>query len=390
MKSRIGIALALLAFASWAVTGIAAERAAEETAGDQTAPATKLKIGDPAPSIHVAKWFKGEPGSGFETGQVYVVEFWATWCASCKEGMPHLTALAKEFEGKARIIGVSIWEAEKTNHTARLAAVGKFVDRMGDKMKYLVAADDNEGFMARNWMGEADEDGLPTAFIVGKDGKIAWIGSPHHGLDKALEGTVAGTLDSKTALAAVAERQKIREERARRAKLLKPVTDLQTQSKPAEAVAALDKVVADHPELANLTGVFRFRLLMGYDQPAAYRLMRELLNGQLKNNASTLYSVARELTDPPGPKTKDWDLAFAVSQRACELSRFTNPSHLSTLAEAYAGKGNYAKAVETEELALAKAAADESFPEGSTKYLQRRLASFKAARQKSAPATEAK
>jgi len=350
----------------------------------------KLKVGDAAPSMQVAKWLKGGPVTKFESGQVYVVEFWATWCGPCKQSMPHLTELAKKFDGKARIIGVSIWETEKTDHAKRLAAVAKFVEAMGEKMNYGVAADDNEGFMARNWMEAADEGGIPTAFIVGKDGKIAWIGYPWGGLDRALEQAVAGTLDPKAVQAEAAERQRLREARNRERELLKPVSDLQAQKKPAEAVAALDKLEGEHPEMADKTGYLRYKLLMAYDQPAAYRQVRKMLDGELKNNPSGLYGIARDLTDPPGPKTKDWDLAFAVSQRACELSKFSNPSYLATLGEAYAGKGNYPKAIETMELALNKAAADDSLPDGSQKYLQRRLQAIKAAQEKAASPTESK
>jgi thiol-disulfide isomerase/thioredoxin len=359
----------MVMFSSLLATGLAA--------GLQASADPKLKIGEPAPPIQVARWFKGQPVTRLETGQIYVVEFWATWCGPCRKNIPHLSELAKAFDGKAHIIGVSVWESEQTDHDKRLAAVGAFVEEMGDQMTYLVAADDNTGSMAANWMEAACEQGIPTAFIVGRDGRIAWIGNPSGGLDQALEATVAGTLDPKASQAAAAARQKIGAERAQRDEWLKPVSDLRAQGNPAEAVAALDRVVAEHPELAGSTGLFRFRLLMAYDQPAAYRLVRELLAGELKNNANGLYMVARDLTDPPGPQIKDWEVAMAVCQRACELSRFSNPSHLGVLAEAYAGKADYAKAIETLTLALAKAEVDASFPEGSKKYLQRRLESFK-------------
>jgi thiol-disulfide isomerase/thioredoxin len=109
-----------------------------------------LKVGDPAPPLKAAEWFKGEPVGQFDSNQVYVVESWAVWCVPCRKSIPHLTELAKQDAGKARILGFSIWESEKTDHAKRLASVGKFVEEMGDKMTYIIAADNNQGFMAKN------------------------------------------------------------------------------------------------------------------------------------------------------------------------------------------------------------------------------------------------
>ena len=38
-----------------------------------------LGIGDTAPALTVAEWVKGPQVDTFESGQVYLVEFWATW-----------------------------------------------------------------------------------------------------------------------------------------------------------------------------------------------------------------------------------------------------------------------------------------------------------------------
>ncbi|MFT7667925.1 MAG: hypothetical protein ACI8X5_000611 [Planctomycetota bacterium] len=38
-----------------------------------------LKVGDAAPALNVAEWVKGSQVNSFESGSVYLVEFWATW-----------------------------------------------------------------------------------------------------------------------------------------------------------------------------------------------------------------------------------------------------------------------------------------------------------------------
>ena len=93
-----------------------------------------LSIGDPAPALTVSKWVKGEKVDKLEKGQLYVVEFWATWCGPCRTSIPHLTELQKK-NPKVTFIGVSILESDQKE-------VEPFVKEMGDKMDYRVAMDD--------------------------------------------------------------------------------------------------------------------------------------------------------------------------------------------------------------------------------------------------------
>ena len=88
-----------------------------------------LRIGDPAPAIKYSKWLKGEPVTSFNGGQIYILEFWATWCGPCKGAMPHLTELQKEYEGKVTIVGVGVWEKIKEGqpYESSLPMVAKYV-----------------------------------------------------------------------------------------------------------------------------------------------------------------------------------------------------------------------------------------------------------------------
>ena len=79
-----------------------------------------LTIGDAAPAIDVAHWVKGEEVTKFEKDQIYVVEFWATWCGPCRSGMPHLSELQeKHAEDGVTIIGVSNETLPKVMQFAR-------------------------------------------------------------------------------------------------------------------------------------------------------------------------------------------------------------------------------------------------------------------------------
>src|SRR6476469_6962935 len=89
-----------------------------------------LTITDPAPSIIVSKWVKGEPVKEFEKGKIYVVEFWATWCGPCKATIPHLTEMAHKYKD-VTFIGTSVWEHSDSD-------VEPFVKEMGDKMDYHI------------------------------------------------------------------------------------------------------------------------------------------------------------------------------------------------------------------------------------------------------------
>lgn len=336
-----------------------------------------LKAGDPAPAIKVAKWFKGQPVENLEKGTIHVVEFWATWCAPCRKSIPHLTEIAKKYKGKVSVTGVSIWESEKTDHAKRLAKVEKFVTKMGDKMGYNIAADNNDDFMANNWMKAAGKRGIPVAFIVDKTGIIAWIGYPWD-MDEKLEQVVAGTLDKNAVAAEAARVQAIQDAKDARAALLEPVNKLHSAGKSQEAVDALDKVIAEHPELAETTDFMRYKLLLGCNETAAYQLARKLLEGKFKDKASVLYVIARDINELKQLKNPDRKLAVDVAYRAAEIRKFKDSSTVSVLASSYYFHGDLNKAVETATKAVNLAKADQDSDKGSLKYMESRLKMYKA------------
>ncbi|MDB5276158.1 MAG: hypothetical protein JWR61_1113 [Ferruginibacter sp.] len=154
-----------------------------------------LNIGDPAPPLRLRSWLKGTPLQQFEKGSVYVLEFWATWCGPCKAAMPHLSALAIEYKDRATILGIEVSE-KKTTSIEKLKA---FVDSMGHRMDYNVAAEDSN-FMEAGWLDASGERGIPKTFVVNAEGRIAWIGHPKD-LNEVLREIVNNAWDIKEALA---------------------------------------------------------------------------------------------------------------------------------------------------------------------------------------------
>lgn len=145
-----------------------------------------LTIGDPAPSIKV-EVLKGEAvdmaaGRG---EQVYVIEFWATWCPPCLKSAPHLSNLQAKLGDKGlKVIGISDEDKE---------TVEPFIQDMGTKMEYTVAIDQSRR-SHRRYMQPFGLTGIPHAFVVSKAGVLVWHGHP---MDPFLEHLLAVLVEEK-------------------------------------------------------------------------------------------------------------------------------------------------------------------------------------------------
>jgi hypothetical protein len=76
--------------------------------------------------------------------------------------------------------------------------IKQFVKKQGAAMSYTVAMDDS-GATSQAYMPTDEPVGIPHAFLVGRDGRVVWQGSP---LDPSLESVIADVIAGKYDMAA--------------------------------------------------------------------------------------------------------------------------------------------------------------------------------------------
>ena len=148
-----------------------------------------LAVGDKAPPIEIQQLVHGSPLGTASENSVQVIEFWATWCGPCLSGMPHLSELQSTYGDQVMILGVTSEELSTVQgFLASSAGGGK---TWGEVVMYRMAVDDN-GATTTAYMQAAGVNSIPTAFIIGRDGILKWIGHPAS-MDAPLKAIVEGS-----------------------------------------------------------------------------------------------------------------------------------------------------------------------------------------------------
>lgn len=101
---------------------------------DKPDPKAEWLIGRPAPDFRLRNLNGTEVQLSALKGKVVLLDFWATWCAPCREEMPKLERLSHEFKDKnVAIFGINVSEPEDT--------IRKFIKRNKYTYPVLVTGD---------------------------------------------------------------------------------------------------------------------------------------------------------------------------------------------------------------------------------------------------------
>lgn len=339
--------------------------------------ARPLALGDKAPALPPVTWHMGEPVTEWKEGNIYVLDFWATWCKPCIASMPHMVELNDKYKDKnVVVIGLAIWPNESSKPTKEWLD-GRSTDKIpqNDNLNYAIA-DDVNNKVSDAFMKAMNKNGIPTVMIIDQKGRLAWAGHPMDGMDKALEEIVAGSYDIEKQ---AAEAKAADEKQNQAMTLMSEFQAAQMAGDWQKVLELTDKLMALDPGQFAQAGLYKYILVLtrAGDKAKAASIGNELIAGPLAENAPLLNGLAFLITDHNEIKDedRDFDLALKAINRANELEKGERPEVLSTLARVHFGRKDYPAAIDAQTKALALVKDDEEL----TKAFQADLDKYKQA-----------
>ena len=149
-------------------------------------PAGAIAEGAPAPALHGTLFDGAHFALDENAGKVIVLNFWATWCAPCREEMPALDAYYRRHQSEGLVVvAISLDNPKDYAKARQMMEAFSFPAAFGRELDF-------KGY-GRIWR-------LPLTFVIDRQGvlrKDGWYGDPL--LDAAtLEQTVTPLLRART------------------------------------------------------------------------------------------------------------------------------------------------------------------------------------------------
>ena len=124
------------------------------------AGASALRVGDRLPAFTLDGWDGKPVASATLAGKPLVIDFWASWCATCKAALPALDAMSRRVGDRGvEVLAVNI-DREQSAADAWLA------ERLPDRRVTLLR-DPDGALLAR-----LGADGMPAVYVVDRDGIV--------------------------------------------------------------------------------------------------------------------------------------------------------------------------------------------------------------------------
>ncbi|MDQ3009224.1 MAG: TlpA family protein disulfide reductase [Acidobacteriota bacterium] len=96
------------------------------------------------------------------SGKVLIVDLWATWCGPCRQEIPHLIEMARDYKSKGvEVVGLT---------TEDPASQGDQVKQFSQQFKINYAVGFADPQMTVGLMN--GRNGIPQTIIIGRDGKV--------------------------------------------------------------------------------------------------------------------------------------------------------------------------------------------------------------------------
>lgn len=134
------------------------------------------EVGVPAPPLRLPSIAGGEVDLEDHLGRVVVLDFWASWCGPCREGLPKVARFAADAKRRELpVVVLPVNVMEESTGAARRDLVLESYRRMGLDAEALPTLIDEKGLAASAFRLRA----IPVTAIIRSDGTVhAWqVGS---------------------------------------------------------------------------------------------------------------------------------------------------------------------------------------------------------------------
>jgi tetratricopeptide (TPR) repeat protein len=209
-----------------------------------------VKVGEQAPELQIDSWINKGPVklSDGKGKKIYVIEFWTTKSKESLKAMPFLHKLNGQYKDLT-IVSIS---------TERADAVKSFIVKY-KKINFAIAIDKKSKTFNSYMQGNGK---VPTAFIVNKNGDVAWIGHPLD-LSLPLKRIITGKFDIKKSL-----RQK---------EIYHKIQILMSQKKYTESLKVIDDELKKNPDEVQFIALKTFVLFKLNKKVKALEFATEML-----------------------------------------------------------------------------------------------------------------